>query len=74
MAWKRVEPMEERCRFILRAGEPKANIAALCREYEASRKTGYKWLERFEVIGLDLTEFEGYSINRGNQCRRIRWR
>ena len=33
MTWKRVEPMEERCRFVLLAREPRANIAALCREF-----------------------------------------
>gem|GEM_PF-2525216 len=40
MTWKRVEPMEERCRFVLLAREPRANIAALCREFTVSRKTG----------------------------------
>jgi len=28
--------------FVLRALEPDANMAALCREYTISRKTGYK--------------------------------
>jgi len=56
MAWKRVEPMEERCKFVLKASEPKANIAELCREFEVSRKTGYKWLERFEQEGLSGLE------------------
>jgi putative transposase len=56
MAWKRVEPMEERCRFVMLAREPKANIAALCREFEVSRKTGYKWLERFEREGMNGLE------------------
>ena len=45
MAWKRVGPMEQ-----------KANVAALCREFEVSRKTGYKWLERFEQEGLSGLE------------------
>lgn len=52
MAWKRVKPMEERCRFVLLAREPRANVSGLCREFEVSRKTGYKWLERFEIEGL----------------------
>ena len=52
MTWKRVEPMEERCRFVLLAREPKANIAALCRAFDVCRKTGYKWLYRFEQEGL----------------------
>lgn len=56
MTWKRVEPMEERCRFVLLAREPRANIAALCREFTVSRKTGYKWLNRFSQEGLSGLE------------------
>jgi transposase InsO family protein len=56
MAWKRVKPMEERCRFVLLAREPRANVSGLCREFEVSRKTGYKWLERFEIEGLSGLE------------------
>jgi putative transposase len=52
MTWKRVEPMEERCRFVLLASEPVANISHLCKEFGVCRKTGYKWLERFEQEGL----------------------
>ena len=52
MTWKRVEPMEERCRFVLLASEPVASISQLCKEFGVSRKTGYKWLERFEQEGL----------------------
>jgi len=33
----------------LRAGEP---MTDLCREYEISRKTGYKFLKRFEQLGV----------------------
>lgn len=52
MTWKRVEPMEERCRFVLAAREPRSNIAGLCRQFGVSRKTGYKWIERFEQEGI----------------------
>jgi len=48
--------MEERCRFVLLAREPRANIAALCREFTVSRKTGYKWLKRFAQGGLSGLE------------------
>jgi transposase InsO family protein len=56
MPWKELFTMEIREEFVLRATSPNANIAALCREFGVSRKTGYKWLERFEelgVVGLD---------------------
>jgi len=52
MSWKRVEPMEERCRFVLLASEPRANISEFCREFGISRRTGYKWLGRFYQEGL----------------------
>ncbi|WP_276204426.1 IS481 family transposase [Enhygromyxa salina] len=48
--------MKLRQDFVLRALEPHANVSELCREYGISRKTGYKWLERFKqrgVIGLE---------------------
>lgn len=44
--------MDIREEFVLRATSPNANVAALCREFGVSRKTGYKWLERFEEQGV----------------------
>jgi transposase-like protein len=44
--------MDIREEFVLRATSPNANVAALCREFGVSRKTGYKWLERFEEHGV----------------------
>lgn len=45
--------MKLREEFVLKALEPKANKAELCREYGVSRKTGYKWLKRYQQRGLD---------------------
>jgi transposase InsO family protein len=44
--------MDERMRFVIRLkdGEP---MAALCREFGISRKTGYKIFERYEQCGLE---------------------
>ncbi|MBK7760535.1 MAG: helix-turn-helix domain containing protein [Deltaproteobacteria bacterium] len=39
--------------FILRALEPDVNLSELCRKYEISRKTGYKWLQRFKEGGIE---------------------
>jgi len=43
--------MELRMRFVnaVLAGED--SMTALCEEYEVSRKTGYKWLSRFQAEG-----------------------
>lgn len=52
MPWKEMCTMGIREEFVVRAMAPDANVAALCREYGVSRKTGYKWLERFRDGGL----------------------
>jgi len=52
MAWRSVTPMEERIRFVLEAQLDLWTINELCQRYGISRKTGYKWLKRFETGGL----------------------
>ncbi len=47
MPWKVESAMCLRHEFVTFASDPEANIAALCRRFGISRKTGYKWLERF---------------------------
>lgn len=43
--------MDLRRKFVLAASSPGANVAELCREYEISRKSGYKWLLRYRAEG-----------------------
>jgi transposase InsO family protein len=43
--------MDERLRFVQDVHRPGWSIAELCRRYEVSRKTGYKWLRAYEVAG-----------------------
>jgi len=38
--------------FVLKALEPGRCMTALCLEYGVSRPTGYKWVERFKLLGL----------------------
>lgn len=52
MPWKELSLMSVREEFVLRALEPGANKSALCREFGISRKTGHKWLDRYESVGL----------------------
>jgi transposase InsO family protein len=42
--------------FVLAAISPDSNIAELCREHGISRKTGYKWIERFREGGVPALE------------------
>lgn len=52
MPWKVRSPMEQREEFVLLAKSPGANVSALCRAFGISRKTGYKWLKRYEERGV----------------------
>ena len=57
MPWKEQRAMSQKLEFIEKAGAPRANISALCREYGISRETGHKWLRRFRAQGYTgLTE------------------
>ena len=52
MPWKEQTTMSQREAFIQRALEAEVNFSHLCREFGISRKTGYKWLERYQQEGL----------------------
>ena len=52
MAWKEVLVMEERIGFVLLAAKRQQSFSSLCAEYGISRKTGYKWVERYRMYGL----------------------
>lgn len=51
MPWKESCVVSERMRFIVRLKEEGARMSDLCREFEISRKTGYKLLARYEEFG-----------------------
>jgi len=53
MPWREKRVVKLREEFVLRALEPGANMSALCREYSISRKTGYKWVQRFRESGVE---------------------
>lgn len=52
MPWTETFVMDQRVDFITRSLAKSANFEALCREFGISRKTGYKWRERFFSEGL----------------------
>jgi transposase InsO family protein len=52
MPWKETEVMKLREEFVFKAMNGRASMSELCQEYGVSRKTGYKWLERFREHGL----------------------
>ena len=52
MTWKEVSPMEERIRFAVLAEREEKSMRELCKEFSISRKTGYKWLNRYRMLGV----------------------
>lgn len=53
MPWKQVELVMQRQELIEALLRPGANIQQICKKYNISRKTAYKWLNRYEVEGLN---------------------
>src|SRR6266496_1289252 len=51
MPWRVTLPMSQRQRFVLDAEHTPASFAELCRRYDISRETGYKWLDRYARLG-----------------------
>src|SRR5438270_12024621 len=52
MPWRKCSVMDKRMRFVVRLKD-RETMAALCREFQISRKTGYKIFERYEECGLE---------------------
>jgi transposase InsO family protein len=53
MPWKESVLVEERLRFIDEWKTEDWTMAELCRHFGITRKTGYKWLERYETTGVE---------------------
>jgi len=51
MPWRKASPMTERMRFVLDYELGVYSVTELCERYGVSRKTGYKWLCRFQEGG-----------------------
>jgi len=51
MPWRTESVMDQRVEFVLRAWQEDETISELCREYEISRPTGYRWLKRYQAAG-----------------------
>lgn len=56
MPWMECSQMSSRLEFVRLAQSPDANFSSLCTAFGISRKTGYKWLQRFATDGLDGLE------------------
>jgi transposase InsO family protein len=45
--------MDERIRFVLACEDGIFSVSELCARFDISRKTGYKWLERYAATGVN---------------------
>ena len=52
MPWKELPIMDQRAEFIHLLHHSDHSMSELCRQYGISRKTGYKWLARYESEGV----------------------
>jgi transposase InsO family protein len=51
MPWKESRVVDERVRFIAACADEDESLAEICRRFGISRKTGYKWMDRFDELG-----------------------
>src|SRR4051812_10370959 len=56
MPWKECDRVSSRREFCRLARVEGANVSLLCRKFQISRKTGYKWLMRFREQESDLAD------------------
>jgi transposase InsO family protein len=56
MPWKTRTIMSERLEFVRFALSESSNIRGLCKRYNISPKTGYKWIARFNDGGIEALE------------------
>jgi putative transposase len=53
MGWMETCAMDERMRFVMAVEKRDEAFAMVCRGFGVSRKTGYKWLERYRDEGVE---------------------
>lgn len=51
MPWQEASLVSLRREFVALASAPEANVSRLCERFRISRKTGYKWIDRFSREG-----------------------
>ncbi len=68
MPWKEIKTVDLRKEFIELAASGAVSFSELCRRFSISRKTGYKWLNRYREKGLP--GLEDQSKEPSNQPRR----
>lgn len=52
MPWSEESVMSQRLRLVEQLLLPNANVTEVCQRFNVSRKTAYKWLERYKIGGF----------------------
>ena len=52
MGWMETCAVDERMRFVMAVESQEEPFAVVCWRFGVSRKTGYKWLARYETDGV----------------------
>lgn len=53
MPWKKMSEQDQKLQFIKHCLKETEPLSMICKCFEISRKTGYKWLSRFKSSGLE---------------------
>jgi transposase InsO family protein len=56
MPWQEITSVSQREEFVRLASQSNEMFSVLCRRFGISRKTGYKWLHRYQEFGLEGLE------------------
>ncbi len=64
MPWTETCVMEQRAKFIIDVLEGSYSMTELCEYYGISRKSGYKWIQRYEQGGFDAIR----DLSRAPHC------
>jgi transposase InsO family protein len=68
MPWKASSVMEEKLRFVFEYELGERSMTELCQRYQVARETGYVWLRRYRLAGVDgLMEHSRAAHRHANQ-------
>ena len=73
MPWNHVTAMEEKHRFVSLATTGKFTLTELCTDFKVSRKTGHKWLRRYQAEGAPGLRDRGRRPQRSPEQTPVRW-
>jgi transposase InsO family protein len=68
MPWARTDWMSERVKFVAAYLRREDSFTDLCQDFGVSRKTGYKWIQRYEAAGPAALEDRSRAPHRHPQA------